>query len=76
MLAALRSLQEASSPKQAIQRLQEIHRLVAAELPVIPLWQLVDYFAYHNSVKGMQSRPLSLYQDIENWQVELRIPSE
>ena len=48
----------------------------AAELPVIPLWQLVNQFAYHKSVKGVPQRPFTLYQDIEHWQVELRVPSE
>lgn len=76
MLLALRSLEQAKDAKQAASRLQEVHRVAAAELPVIPLWQLVNHFAYHKSVKGVPPRPIGLYQDIENWQVELRVPSE
>lgn len=76
MLAALRSLEQAKDAKQAAARLQEVHRVAAAELPIIPLWQLVNHFAYHKSVKGVPPRPLTLYQDIERWQVELRIPTE
>jgi ABC-type transport system substrate-binding protein len=76
MLLALRSLEQAKDDKQAAARLQEIHRIAAAELPVIPLWQLVNHFAYHKSVKGVPPRPFHLYQDIENWQVELRVPAE
>ncbi|MBC7855925.1 MAG: hypothetical protein IAF94_21055 [Pirellulaceae bacterium] len=76
MLLALRSLEQAKDAKQAALRLQEVHRVAAAELPVIPLWQLVNHFAYHKSVKGLPPRPYSLYQDIEKWQVELRVPSE
>ena len=76
MLQALRSLEGAKDDKQAALRLQEVHRVAAAELPVIPLWQLVNHFAYHKSVKGVPPRPFHLYQDIENWQVELRVPSE
>ncbi len=76
MLLALRSLEQAKDAKQAASRLQEVHRVAAAELPVIPLWQLVNHFAYHKSVKGVPPRPFGLYQDIEHWQVELRVPSE
>ena len=76
MLQSLRSLEEAADAKQAAQRLQEVHRVAAAELPVIPLWQLVHHFAYHKSVKGVNTQPIGLYQDIEHWQVELRIPTE
>ena len=76
MLLALRSLEQAKDAKQAASRLQEVHRVAAAELPVIPLWQLVNHFAYHKSVKGVPPHPFGLYQDIEHWQVELRVPSE
>ena len=76
MLAALRKLEEAGDMAAAAIRLKEIHALAAAELPVIPLWQLVDYFAHHASVKGIGRRPASLYQDIHQWQVEFTLPSE
>ncbi len=76
MLLALRSLEQAKDVKQATLRLQEVHRVAAAELPVVPLWQLVNHFAYHKSVKGVPTRPIGLYQDIEKWQVELRVPLE
>jgi ABC-type transport system substrate-binding protein/tetratricopeptide (TPR) repeat protein len=76
MLLALRSLEQAQDSKLAALRLQEVHRVAAAELPAIPLWQLVNHFAYHKSVKGVPPRPFMLYQDIEHWQVELRVPSE
>jgi tetratricopeptide (TPR) repeat protein len=76
MLAALRELEQAADLLQASRKLREIHSLAAAELPVIPLWQLVDHFAYHSSVKGIGQRPVCLYQDIDQWQVELRLPPE
>ncbi len=76
MLLALRSLEEAKDIKQAELRLEQVHRVAAAELPVLPLWQIVSHFAYHKSVKGVPQRPYHLYQGIEQWQVELRVPSE
>jgi hypothetical protein len=60
----------------AAAHLKEIHALAAAELPVIPLWQLVDHFAHHASVKGIDPRPASLYQNVDAWQVQLTLPSE
>jgi peptide/nickel transport system substrate-binding protein len=76
MLAALRELQAAADLPAAANRLQDIHALAAAELPVIPLWQLVDHFAHRATVKGIAPRTVSLYQDVEQWQVELTLPSE
>ncbi|HUE71369.1 MAG TPA: peptide ABC transporter substrate-binding protein, partial [Pirellulaceae bacterium] len=76
MLLALRKLEGAGDMTAAALRLKEIHALAAAELPVIPLWQLVDHFAHHASVSGIGQRPVSLYQDVDRWQVELTLPSE
>ena len=76
MLAALRELEQAADLLAASRKLKEIHALAAAELPVIPLWQLVDHFAYHTSVKGIGSRPVRLYENIDQWQVELRLLPE
>ncbi|HEX5102346.1 MAG TPA: ABC transporter substrate-binding protein [Pirellulaceae bacterium] len=76
MLALLRSLQAATDEQQALAALHEIHRLAAAELPAIPLWQLTDHFAWHTSVQGIGQRPVTLYENIEQWQVEFRIPQQ
>jgi hypothetical protein len=74
--SALREVLAAGDWPQATARLQQVHRLAAAELPVLPLWQTVDHFACHASVRGVGPRPISLYQNVEQWQVELRLPSE
>lgn len=75
MLMALRSLQTAADDQAAAAKLKEIHRLAAAELPVIPLWQLVDHLAYHTSVKGIGPAPVTLYDDVEQWQADFRVPA-
>jgi hypothetical protein len=76
ILLALRKLQDTGDLTTAGTRMKEIHALAAAELPVIPLWQLVDHFAHRSTVKGIGKEPVSLYQDIDQWQVELTLPSE
>jgi ABC-type transport system substrate-binding protein len=74
MLLALRQVEAAVSKQEAAAKLQAVHRLAAAELPVIPLWQLAEHFAVHTSVQGVAERPGSLYEGVEKWQAELRVP--
>jgi tetratricopeptide (TPR) repeat protein len=76
MTLALARLAKARDSKQVRSRLQEIHRLVHDELSIIPLWQLVDHFAYHRSVAGIGQRPAGLYQNVEAWRTELRLETE
>lgn len=54
---------------QSRQRMYEIHRLSHQELIVIPLWQLIDRFAYRNHIQGISSQPVSLYQNVEQWTI-------
>jgi ABC-type transport system substrate-binding protein len=76
MLAALRSLDAAPNLSDAAVRLQAIHRLAAAELPVIPLWQITEHYAIHGSVQGTGDRLETLYEHVEQWAAEPRIPTE
>jgi len=76
MLLALREVEAAPNRQEAAAKLQAVHRLAAAELPVIPLWQLAEHFAVHASVQNVAERPGSLYEGVERWQAELRVPAE
>jgi ABC-type transport system substrate-binding protein len=76
MLLALRQVEAAPNKQEAAAKLQAVHRLAAAELPVIPLWQLAEHFAVHASVQNVSERPGSLYEGVEKWQAELRVPAE
>ncbi|MCA9263861.1 MAG: hypothetical protein KDA60_08415 [Planctomycetales bacterium] len=69
--AALRRLMSAGNWAEARDGLHEIHDLAHEEVAVIPLWQLVDYFAYRDNVRGLDVQPISLYENIENWQIDL-----
>ncbi|MBX3412737.1 MAG: hypothetical protein KF708_08620 [Pirellulales bacterium] len=66
---ALRQLAHASDWRTARDKLFEIHRLAAEDVTVVPLWQLTDYFAYHQDLEGIGEAPVSLYQEIERWQI-------
>ncbi len=73
---ALRQLEDADNWPAARQRLFELHRLIHDDVSVVPLWQLTDYFAYHNSVKGIGTDPVALYQQIDRWKVSPWYPSD
>jgi ABC-type transport system substrate-binding protein len=68
MSLALRDLAQAEDWERVLPKLQYIHRLAHEELPLIPLWQLADYFAHHRDLKGVGENCVSLYQNIEEWQ--------
>lgn len=68
LATALRNLDVAANWKDVRGRLAEIHEIVNHELPVLPLWQTVNYFAYRTSVRGITESPVTLYQDVEQWQ--------
>jgi tetratricopeptide (TPR) repeat protein len=64
---ALREIETARNWQEARRRLTTLHRLVAEEMTVLPLWQTIDHFAYRRGVVALDARRLSLYQDIEQW---------
>ncbi len=65
--AALRDLDAATNWKDVRTRLAKLHEIANHELPVIPLWQTVNYFAYRTSVRGIEESPVALYQNIGQW---------
>jgi hypothetical protein len=66
---ALRDLDAASSWREARARLLELHERVHTELTVIPLWQLIDHYAWRPSVQNITPQPALLYQDVEQWRI-------
>jgi hypothetical protein len=72
----LRRLNRAETWKDARERLYDLHRLLYEDVTVVPLWQMVDHFAYHNGLRGLRERPIFLYQDVEEWRVIPPTPKE
>lgn len=70
MSVALDRLDQATNWNEVRSRLYEIHNAANSDLPVIPLWQTTNYFAYRKSVLGIQPRPVRLYQNVSDWQIE------
>jgi tetratricopeptide (TPR) repeat protein len=65
--AALRRLDEATNWNDVRARLAELHEIAHHELPVIPLWQTVNFFAYRAPLRGVGNAQVSLYQNIGEW---------
>jgi tetratricopeptide (TPR) repeat protein len=68
MALALDELPFAENWNQARARLNDIHRIAHYDLPLIPLWQTVNYFAYRKNMSGIGDSPVTLYQNISDWQ--------
>jgi ABC-type transport system substrate-binding protein len=66
--SALRKLDEASNWADVRARLAALHEIAHHELPVIPLWQTANYFAYRASLRGIGEAPMTLYQNVNQWQ--------
>ena len=47
----------------------QIDRESRDELPVIPLWQLADHYAWRDRLKGPGDSAAGLYQGIETWEI-------
>lgn len=48
----------------------QIDRESRDELPVLPLWQLEDHFAYRTRLKGIGDSAVRLYDGIASWEIE------
>lgn len=69
LVAALRKLDTAGSWQEVRACLAEIHEIAHYDLPVIPLWQTANYFAYRSSLQDVEEQPVTLYQDVDQWDV-------
>ncbi len=72
MMLALDRLDAANNWNEVRSRLYQIHDVASTDLPVIPLWQTVNYFAYRKELTGISPQPVQLFQDIANWQIEFQ----
>jgi peptide/nickel transport system substrate-binding protein len=66
----LLELEHAPEWGSARELVTRIDREVRDELPIIPLWQLRDHYAWRDRLSGPPEEADSLYQNIENWEIE------
>ena len=70
ILQLLLQLEHAQDWNSAKELATQIDRECRDELPIIPLWQLQDHFAYRARLKGPAETADHLYQGIDQWQIE------
>ncbi|NLE39710.1 MAG: hypothetical protein GX621_16955 [Pirellulaceae bacterium] len=76
MSHALRQLRQSNDWQQVRPILRRIHRIAFNDVAVIPLWQMRDHFAYHASLRDVGDRPVSLYENVEQWKLTHDAPPE
>ncbi len=69
ILQLLLQLERASEWPTARGLVLQIDRESRDELPVIPLWQLVDHYAWRDRLKGPAPSADDLYQGIATWEI-------
>lgn len=75
IIQGLEVLRDARNWREVRTAMQDLHQLVDYHLPVLPLWQVTDRFAVSRYVEGLEDRPVSLYQNIENWRTNMNVQS-
>ena len=68
-LQLLLQLERASEWPTARGLVLQIDRESRDELPVIPLWQLVDHYAWRDRLNGPAPSAGELYQGIATWEI-------
>ncbi|NOY29144.1 MAG: hypothetical protein GXP28_02900 [Planctomycetes bacterium] len=69
MSLALTAVDQSRNWKEARTRLQYVHEVAFFDLPVVPLWQTVNFFARRETLQGVISSPVLLYQNVANWTI-------
>ncbi len=64
---ALRQVDAAQNPREASAALTAVHKAAATDLPVIPLWQTSERFAYHAELQNIPESVIELYQTAAQW---------
>lgn len=73
IVQGLVKLRAARNWPEVTRALKGLHQLVDYHLPILPLWQVTDRFAVRKTVTGIEAAPVSLYQDVLKWKVDLGI---
>jgi peptide/nickel transport system substrate-binding protein len=76
ILQLLLDLERASDLSTARGLAIQIDREARDELPVLPLWQVVDHYAWRTRLKGPGDTADRLYEGIESWEIEPWFPRD
>ncbi|MFM7071568.1 MAG: ABC transporter substrate-binding protein [Planctomycetota bacterium] len=73
---ALRRLESTGNWQDASLALKDLHRITYDDVTVLPLWQLAEYYAYRKWLRGVGDQIVTLYQNVENWQIAPRMGTD
>ena len=55
---------------EAIDALENLHRIMYDETTVLPLWQISSHFAHRRKLTGVPAEVFRLYDQVEQWRLE------
>ena len=67
----LRIVSYAQNWQKACAALRRLHRQIAVDLSIIPLWQVKEHYAYRSTVRGVGRDLIHLYQNVDRWNIDL-----
>lgn len=70
LVIALDQLNSVDSSVTMTERLRQIHEVAHGELPLIPLWQTIDHYAFRSNLEGLPRETVDLYQSVESWKLQ------
>jgi tetratricopeptide (TPR) repeat protein len=71
---SLQWLESAMRWQDVRDRVRSLHRVCHDKVTVIPLWQMVDYYAHHSGIQLNRRPPVSLYHGVQQWQLAPSVP--
>jgi len=71
---SLQWLESAMRWQEVRDRVRSLHRVCHDKVTVIPLWQMVDYYAHHPGIQLNPRPPVSLYHGVQQWQLAPSTP--
>ena len=72
----LQKLSYSESWRDTCSKLRTLHRQVAVDLSVLPLWQVKEHYAFRGTVKEIGRDLIHLYQHIDRWKIDLTAEEE
>ena len=66
---SMRLLSKSPSWQQSCATLRRMHRQAANDLLILPLYQLSEYMAFRNNVRGIGRDLIHLYQEVDRWTI-------
>lgn len=69
----LQKLSYSESWRDACSKLRTLHRQVAVDLSILPLWQIKEHYAFRSTVKEIGRDLIHLYQNVDRWNIDLKV---